>query len=836
MLASGELSIQFDAFHILARAIYIISNQFNAPYRDCPLEIQLLFTRIPQKLVLDLFDTNLLSTRATAEGIGRLIPSIENKDTFISFMKVILTRPAWIKPFGHLYLSSAVSMGSVDTVRSLLKLGVRADQPFQISDECYEYDVWPAIYTAVASRNMECLELLVKDCDLNRNFLTLDDIMLSNFRLVLFCMSNAFTDVDSDFRGMELRFHHESVTIMIDNGADVDLLGCGRLSLQSQMEDFFQDNSILRTELSFLEHCYYYNKELYYLLALASERPAYDVHKDDICLAAAMGAPLLRNYLDSKPTIDNVLIESVFAEQFFVSDARIICYMSGSVITDPTVLDSTVIRGFLEAGVTINTSNPDKCFTPLLRLVIQKIQVFGFNENDEFVIHKLLDSGAVLNSVVLATAVSKEGTASLEILLSAKADFRHEGARALYKAARLSNFRAVSWLLRRGVDINAAVQVKDGRYGDVESFSVLAAVIVDMREDDEDLGPSEASLRMVQYLVDYGAKLWVNSPDSSPLVALRVILENSLDRFFNEFEVILSACDRDKILEDLPQKGSFFLEIILSKSRSWHSNGNRERTFQFFLEHNAPTNPGAVLAQLIRLKAPRTLVLGVMNSGADINAYTDKGLKPFSFNAIQAASQWWDQDLVSELLERGGDINSPAHNRTALQYACSVEAYSEEDKRTQISFIRFLLLKNSDINAPPAVSHGYTALQFAAINGDLELLSLLLSHGARINAPSHSTTRCALDLAAENGRLDALHFLLKAGALSYCHGQSGYEGAIRLADRKLFTVIADSIRDHVRNNEILFRGNADLATAHRAAMAERSWTDDGFSDMPWWQR
>ena len=72
---------------------------------------------------------------------------------------------------------------------------------------------------------------------------------------------------------------------------------------------------------------------------------------------------------------------------------------------------------------------------------------------------------------------------------------------------------------------------------------------------------------------------------------------------------------------------------------------------------------------------------------------------------------------------------------------------------------------SATVNAKPAVHGGITALQGAAISGDIMLAKLLLNKGADVNAaPSFIEGRYAIEGAAEHGRLDMVQLLLNAGA------------------------------------------------------------------------
>ncbi|KAK5625177.1 hypothetical protein RRF57_000893 [Xylaria bambusicola] len=807
---SNQLSTQFDSMLTLAKVFYLISNNLflnNYIFQERIVELfNLLCSRMPQRLVVDLLDSDLLPTNAAWEAIARVIYLVERKD-FITFMRLGLNCPKRILPHAYIYLSVTASKNCTDIVRRLLELGARADQ--RIPEWAFTpfHNTQLAIFEAIACQDIECLQFLLEHCDVNVPVSSKWGQEHSISSMVLSGMGHYLPEC---YNGCwMLKYHQASLAILLEHGANVDIPCSKYHRLGTEI--------LAGMEPSLLEHCYFYNKAIYYQLVVFSSRTSQRVYRDEICFAATQGASALLAYFNSKSSVDATFLEYVLEEQFLLNTS---------------LFDSAVVRALLELGMTISTPSPDKEFTELLCRVIDHIQ------NHVFILKSLLRKGALLNSEVLALAVEHEGTGILELLLTLGGDFRREGARALGTAARLNNFCAVSWLLQRDVDVNAGIE-GNGLYPEtIGSVSVTMATQMWFSEFGPALG-HVPNIRMLKYLMHHGAKLWCGSRDSCPFKALRVILRRpySHRHLFDTVNLIL---DHSQMLKDLPYSGSFLLEdSLVNFDRSgWSATEPKSRVFELLLKHGAPVYPGAVLARLIDLAAPHQFVLDLMNRGADINAYTTYRTK--RYNAIQAASKWWNQSLVSTLLERGGDINSPAlglEGETALQVACSVTATSEVDRRAQITFVEYLLRNNADVNAPPCTEDlvgsptkgGYTALQLAAAASNLELMSLLLSHKAHVNLPSHSRRRCALDVAAERGRLDALHFLLKAGALSYCYGQSGYEGAIQLGECKRFFVVADSLRRHIRDNERLFYEQLALAEAHSAVMAERSWTDECFS-------
>ncbi|KAJ0115669.1 hypothetical protein J7T55_010492 [Diaporthe amygdali] len=187
------------------------------------------------------------------------------------------------------------------------------------------------------------------------------------------------------------------------------------------------------------------------------------------------------------------------------------------------------------------------------------------------------------------------------------------------------------------------------------------------------------------------------------------------------------------------------------------------------------------------------LAVALIERGAQVNAPPGRRS---GRTALQAACQrvaplWFIEFLV----DKGADVNAPPapnNGYTALQAACLLGA--------PLSCISFLIEKGADVNAPPAPVEGETALQCAAMRGSMNVVGLLLDHGADANALSGYSTLedfCrAIDLAIGLSRLDMVHFLISAGARSRQPGLTGFDGAIAIATSDRHFAIADLLQEH----------------------------------------
>lgn len=147
---------------------------------------------------------------------------------------------------------------------------------------------------------------------------------------------------------------------------------------------------------------------------------------------------------------------------------------------------------------------------------------------------------------------------------------------------------------------------------------------------------------------------------------------------------------------------------------------------------------------------------------------------------LEAAASNGNLSVVRLLIERGADINKRGLNYTALS-----RAVGEKDeqmvlyllqngardssclpvavKHRSIAITKQLLEHGMDVNAR-SDHHGYTALHWAAENGDTDMVSLVLQYKAdmslRLNARYYNSHATAFHLAVKNGHVDAAFVIL----------------------------------------------------------------------------
>lgn len=168
----------------------------------------------------------------------------------------------------------------------------------------------------------------------------------------------------------------------------------------------------------------------------------------------------------------------------------------------------------------------------------------------------------------------------------------------------------------------------------------------------------------------------------------------------------------------------------------------------------------------------RARVDALIKQGTDVNGANDNGGTSIMYAALSG-----DPETVSLLLRGDADVNAAAKNgwtalmiaavkghvsvaETLLAYGADpnkADIYSwtplmravSEDRRRIVQ----VLLEHERINVNQPGENGVTALHLAVLNGDPDIVKLLLAHGADPGIEDHSG-RTALDFAKQNNNLE----------------------------------------------------------------------------------
>lgn len=127
--------------------------------------------------------------------------------------------------------------------------------------------------------------------------------------------------------------------------------------------------------------------------------------------------------------------------------------------------------------------------------------------------------------------------------------------------------------------------------------------------------------------------------------------------------------------------------------------------------------------------------------------------------------------------------------RTALQHAVEKE---------NMELVTLLISAGADVNAPAAVNSGATALQIASIQGSVPMIEYLVSQGAdpyASGAARHGRT--ALQGAAEHGRKDAVELLLALNESKAYQPREQFVKAIFYAEKNAHYVVAGILRERL---------------------------------------
>lgn len=824
-----QISSHFDTYYYLARCLYIYSNRLydfqgadpHQYYDQIRQFLGQLFSKIPQRVFSAVLNIRFPSIHATWDGLMDHIYLVDTKEEFSYLVGSGLNHMDWILPYRNELLIHASRLGCADVIIRLLSIGASMEDILPVATRHTNGYVYRPFMTAplaaVEGHHIHCLRLLLEYCDINKDCYSPSpwrrpwdscDICVNQAANSIFChFLRQHSPVPDDF-------NCEIMGILLQAGADVDAVApCDRSDFDERtpVSSFgFLPRGLHTTivEIVFYSHPHFFNQFLRYSRVQQGQ-----ISQARLLQAAVEGYGALSAYLQTL-TADtsevNWHLESCLAKAFSYKAT------SGSNFFGRRI---QIIHNLLLADV--DPTLPSVCGVLSIQCMLNILLIWGRDsivEQDKplpqcftEVTQQLLRHGAFWDEVDWSNTINGDSLGVLPMLGSLGADIKRLNGRALSCAAAAGNLEAVRWILDAGADVNAA-WITSNKLSNVLLYAVEYA-----------FQPA-----VLQLLLQHGARLPVEVR-GKPLVRLLLCaLRTYLHREFQYPRVERGSRDNlrlgmiEVILSlgpDLrhPKPGD---PDLLEACFIFYPELGEETdcclaAFELLLEHGALVSSSA-LATFIGLGGRSEVIEQLIYTGSDVHSYAferrtgidylddmprtiNKGFSP-----IQAAVYRKNRKQITLLLENGADINQSAFNDrgvTALQAACQIEERPGE-RGTRLSMVKFLLELGADADSPPAKKNGFSALQFAAIYGDLEVVLILLHRGASPNILDTADSRAgktALDFAAEYGRLDVLQLLLTVGGQSGSPGQTGVDGAIELARMKRCYAIVKYLEAHAES-------------------------------------
>ncbi|KAK8136718.1 Clr5 domain-containing protein [Apiospora sp. TS-2023a] len=326
------------------------------------------------------------------------------------------------------------------------------------------------------------------------------------------------------------------------------------------------------------------------------------------------------------------------------------------------------------------------------------------------------------------------------------------------------------------------------------------------------------SVEIVRYLLNEGVQMHSRPCEFDGKSILQAALEDPKYRGVELVQLLLDHLEGDR--ETDPAWPEILeLSVRTSMHKMLRIYGDM-RLYHYFKGLGAmppdPTDPTkaqrrfGLVPDLIWFHAKDETIADIWNNGDGFEKLHDEDRDRILIKTIRSGGLSWARILI----ELGANVNSQTifYDRlyTPLQQACF-------DERP-LWFIRYLIGKGAKTTFNEDT--GYTALHMAAENGWLNLVSLSLENGANVNAiwtpdpdawidswylvyrevedilggEYRQPGFTALDIASAYGRLDVVKFLLNVGGKSASPGQTGFAGALNLAEENQFQGVAMLLR------------------------------------------
>jgi ankyrin repeat protein len=422
--------------------------------------------------------------------------------------------------------------------------------------------------------------------------------------------------------------------------------------------------------------------------------------------------------------------------------------------------------------------------------------------------HNLLIIGFLL-------ALGPATDAQVARVLSGETSVGSDSTTPLHQAVRVNDLKTVDALIKRGADVKAAT-----RYGvtpiTVAAMNGNATIIrrlLDAGADVNTATPGGETALMtaartgkvdaVRVLLDRGANVNARDTVRSQTALMRAVAENHPDVV--KLLVARGADVKAQTTITMP-KGQYV------PARAGGASGNgiiRQRAL--------PTKDGGMTPLLFAVRDGNLAMTRLLlELGADINQTSGNRTSPLLIALLNG-----QVTLAAELLDKGADPNIiDDYQRGALFAAIELRNFNHEkypflydEGRDPLELIKALLAKGANANQRTETTPVHGLMQFdgswvnfdgqtpfirAALSGDIEVMRLLLQHGAD---PNVATTQGSTALMAASG----INWI---PAQTFTRSEADYVEAVKLCLEKGAPVNATN--------------SLQLAAIHGAA--NRGWT------------
>ncbi|KAK1144989.1 hypothetical protein N8T08_004704 [Aspergillus melleus] len=448
-----------------------------------------------------------------------------------------------------------------------------------------------------------------------------------------------------------------------------------------------------------------------------------------------------------------------------------------------------IVSFLIQAGAPLNEKYFDGPGT-VLAAAIEK--------GDPKLIHLLESAGARVVGIQLRQIENLETAMYLQASGFLESILKECGGKILTCAIFAQKFDLAQWLLVHNLDVNGGSVEPDERSDEDFPENPLEAAIL------------SKSSSFVEILMTRGAKVTDGHLTAAVKRGEITLLRRILIGFLGSAPTAIASAIMDKKTEALKvmletgadPRGSPYLD------EDWHwvfcldfPPEDPESVLEIaVLAHNSSILRTLLLSvtwesHLVGRALTMAIVYGhtgivddileqVVDTSQEICIYSDwfDGETKFEqyLNPLQAAAKNQLVPIVQWLVKSSHTdidyLGEGGRRRTALQHAVN---------NGNMELIDLLLDHGADVNSAASEDGGATALQIAAIQGFLGIARKLIDLDADVNAaPAILNGRTALEGAAEHGRIDMLGLLLNEGALLVGdYGERQYRRAVELAEK-----------------------------------------------------